>query len=85
MSPTAIARYHAALGETERAHGLLELARDENAGTLVFLGVDPLLDTLRADARFRELEHHIGIPAPPEVAVCRVPLGHGAVAVHLLL
>ena len=72
VSPTAVARYHIALGDTARAHELLERALEEHAGSLVFIGEYPLLDALRADARFQELERHIGTPAAREVAVSAV-------------
>ena len=53
---------HAALGERDEALEWLEksfLAREE---ALVWLKVDPRLDTLRTDARFIDLQRRVGLP-----------------------
>ena len=71
VSPTAIARYYAALGQPARTHELLELAFDEHAGTLVFLRAYPLLDAVRHDERVLQIESEVGIPRTAELAVSR--------------
>jgi tetratricopeptide (TPR) repeat protein len=50
------------LGEKEQAFAWLERAYQEHATRLAFLKVDPRLDPLRSDPRFRELLQRIGIP-----------------------
>jgi TolB-like protein/DNA-binding winged helix-turn-helix (wHTH) protein/Flp pilus assembly protein TadD len=50
------------LGEKEQAFAWLERAYREHASRLAFLKVDPRLDPLRSDARFREILRRIGIP-----------------------
>jgi adenylate cyclase len=53
---------HAALGDRDEALRWLEksyLAREE---ALVWLKVDPRLDTLRTDARFIDLQRRVGLP-----------------------
>jgi DNA-binding winged helix-turn-helix (wHTH) protein/tetratricopeptide (TPR) repeat protein len=49
------------LGETERAFELLETAYRERSGLLVFLKVEPIFDTLRADPRFEDLLRRMGL------------------------
>ena len=49
------------LGQTDRAFEWLDKACDERALHLVFLGVDPLFDSLRSDPRFVDLLRTIGL------------------------
>ena len=44
-----------ALGDHEAAFHELQLAVEENSASLIFLGVDPKLDPLRGDSRFRAI------------------------------
>ena len=53
---------YAGLGEKERTFEWLEKAYKEHAGWLVYLNVDPRLDTLHADSRFPDLLRRIGLP-----------------------
>jgi hypothetical protein len=46
---------HTALGEAEQAFAWLDRAYEERRGWLVYLGVEPTLDSLRGDPRFRRL------------------------------
>lgn len=50
------------LGDTEAALRELTKARDERSDTMAIIGIYPLLDALRADPRFIELERSIGQP-----------------------
>ncbi len=54
---------HLGLGRDEEAFEWLELAFGERAGFLAFLNVEPIFDTLRADARFQDLLRRIGFSA----------------------
>ncbi len=61
VSPYILATVHAGLGERDRALALLEKAFEERDYLLVMLKVDPRLDRLRADARFRSLLGRVGL------------------------
>ncbi|HTT58173.1 MAG TPA: tetratricopeptide repeat protein [Opitutaceae bacterium] len=50
------------LGETDRAFQLFERACAERDGILVYLGVDPILDSLWSDPRYAALMKKIGLP-----------------------
>jgi tetratricopeptide (TPR) repeat protein len=54
-----------AFGNMERALQLFSQAVDERDPSVVWLGVDPRLDPLQHDARFRELLRVMGIPSVP--------------------
>lgn len=58
-----IALIYTALGDHERAFTYLERACDERSPELGYLKVDPLLDRLRADARFVHLLRRVGFTA----------------------
>ena len=55
-----MAKLHLSLGERTEALRVLERAYDQRSHSLVFLAVDPQLDALRSDPRFRELAEKIG-------------------------
>ena len=52
----------AALGERERALAELELSLARHETELLYLGVDPLFDPLRADSRFDAVLRAVGVP-----------------------
>jgi len=54
---------HAAAGDLQGAYGWLEKAFEERADGLIWLGVDPVVDPLRAHPRFAALLHRIGFSA----------------------
>lgn len=62
VSPYDYAAVHIGLGEKDRAFEWLARGAREHDYWLIFLRVDPLLDPLRADPRFRELERMVGLP-----------------------
>jgi hypothetical protein len=49
------------LGEKDRAFESLESAYKERSDLLVYLKVDPRLDTLRSDPRFADLMRRVGL------------------------
>ena len=55
VPPYEVALVHAALGERAQALGLLERAYTERTPSIVFIRVDPALDPLRGEARFKAL------------------------------
>jgi tetratricopeptide (TPR) repeat protein len=57
-----IAVVFAALGRPDEACRWLEQAFKEHDPNLVFLTTDPELETLHADARFKDLVRRVGIP-----------------------
>ena len=56
-----IARIYLGLGEIDRVFDLLEKAREEKYGYLAYLDVEPMFDGIRADPRFEELIHRVGL------------------------
>lgn len=57
-----VAIIHIGLGETDQASEWLEKAYEERSYWLTFLRVDPLLDSLRSDPRFTDLQRRVGLP-----------------------
>jgi Flp pilus assembly protein TadD len=55
VSPVDFVALHQALGETDEAFAWLERAYAERRGWMAYLNVEPALDGLRHDPRFREL------------------------------
>ena len=62
VAPANLAFIYAALGDVERAFQELERAADQRVPILLWASVDPRLDTLRGDARYRALTKRIGLP-----------------------
>ncbi len=56
-----LALVYASLGENEKAFEALDRAVDERCWTLVFLGVDPTFDELRAEPRFQAVVERVGV------------------------
>ena len=61
LSPYHVAVIHAALGETDQAFDWLGRACDVQSEALIWLAVDPMLDSLRTDPRFAALMSCIGL------------------------
>ncbi len=55
VSPVAFATLHLGLGNLDRALDYLEAAFAERRGWLAYINVNPTLDPLRGEARFKEL------------------------------
>lgn len=64
VSPYSIALIYAGLGERERepAFAWLEKAYEDRSSLMIYLKVEPMLDSLRSDPRFADLLHRIGLP-----------------------
>src|SRR5262249_39741265 len=52
----------AALGQKDTAMQWLEKGYEARAAQMVFLGRDPKVDSLRGDARFKDLLRRVGLP-----------------------
>ncbi|HJU92616.1 MAG TPA: protein kinase [Pyrinomonadaceae bacterium] len=64
VSPYRIAAIHAALGDKDRAFKWLEHAYEGRDPWLIWLAVDPVVDSLRSDKRFDDLLHRMGLTEP---------------------
>ena len=53
------------LGAADETLDLLDQSFDERSSWLIHLGVDPRLDPLREDPRFRGLVGRVGLPSAP--------------------
>ena len=62
VSPYWMATLYVGLGDKDQAFAWLEKAYEERSGGLIWLGVDPRLDSLRSDPRFSDLVRRIGLP-----------------------
>lgn len=60
-SPYAVAIAYSLLGEKEKAFAWLQKAADQQQADLVSLKIEPVFDGLRADPRFAELLHSVGL------------------------
>jgi TolB-like protein/DNA-binding winged helix-turn-helix (wHTH) protein/Tfp pilus assembly protein PilF len=56
VAPFYVALVYAGLSENEKAMDWLEKAYEDRSNGLVFIKVDPELDTLRSNSRFKELQ-----------------------------
>ncbi len=59
VSPVAFVMLHAALGEPDPAFDWLDRAFEDRRGWLAYLNVEPMLDGLRGDPRFRRLQERM--------------------------
>jgi serine/threonine-protein kinase len=64
VSPYRLATVRLALGEREAALSELERACRERDHWMVWLKVDPMLESLRSEPRFEELVRRVGFPSP---------------------
>lgn len=62
VSPFNVAIIYAALGEKDQAFDWLEKAYEDRSLWMVFLKVDPRLDSIRPDPRFRHMLGRLGFP-----------------------
>jgi TolB-like protein/Flp pilus assembly protein TadD len=65
VSSSEVALIHCALGETDRAFEYLEQAYSERSGWLAYLNVEPRIDRLYRDPRFKKLLARIGLAHQP--------------------
>jgi len=63
VAPYFIAGIHVGLGENDRAIEYLEKSYAEHCHWLIYLHIDPSMDSLRDDSRFKDLLRRVGLPA----------------------
>jgi eukaryotic-like serine/threonine-protein kinase len=63
VSPYAIALIYVSLDQKDEAYEWLETALKQRVSELPWIGVDPLFDPLREDARFLSLLRHMKLPS----------------------
>jgi TolB-like protein/tetratricopeptide (TPR) repeat protein len=62
VSPYFFAGIHVGLGEDDRAIEYLEKAYEERSHWLIYLHIDPSMDSLRYNARFKDLLRRVALP-----------------------
>jgi len=71
VAPHFLAGIHIGLGENDHALEYLERAYEEKSHWLIYLHIDPSMDALRDDPRFKDLLRRVGLPpqaSPTELA-----------------
>jgi eukaryotic-like serine/threonine-protein kinase len=63
VAPYFFAGIHIGLGENDRAIEYLEKSYEEHSHWLIYLHLDPSMDSLREDSRFQRLLRRVGLPA----------------------
>ena len=61
-SPFMIARFYAAIGDTNKAFKWLDIAYREHDRLLIDLNLPPGFDNIRSDSRYAELVRKVGLP-----------------------
>jgi hypothetical protein len=62
VSPYSVALVYAGLGDRDQALAWLDRAYDERSDYMVYLSLEPMLDSLRSDPRFDALVRRVGVP-----------------------
>jgi tetratricopeptide (TPR) repeat protein len=63
VQPLALAVIHIGLGNRDEAFDWLARAFADRSAGLVYLKVDPVFDSIGADARFADLVRRVGLPS----------------------
>jgi eukaryotic-like serine/threonine-protein kinase len=63
VAPHFFAVIHIGLGEHDNAVEYLEKSHEDHSHWLIYLRIDPSMDDLRNDPRFRDLLRRVGLPA----------------------
>ena len=63
VAPYFFAGIHIGLGENDLALEYLEKSYQEHSHWLIYLHIDPSMDSLRGDPRFQDLVQRVGLPA----------------------
>ncbi len=62
VGPRSVATWYARAGENDRALEWLERAYEARDPNLVYIGVQPLFDSVRDDPRFQDLLRRMNLP-----------------------
>jgi len=62
VPPFGIIWAYAGLGDRDQAFAYLESSYEERRDRMAYLNVDPMLDPLRSDPRFKDLVRRVGLP-----------------------
>jgi len=62
VAPYFLAGIHIGLGEDDRAIEYLEKSYEEHSHWLIYLHLDPSMDSLRSNPRFQDLSGRVGLP-----------------------
>ncbi len=62
MTPYWVAKINTGSGQNDEALKWLEKAYEERSGWLIWLKIDPTLDSLRSDSRFQDLLRRMNFP-----------------------
>jgi TolB-like protein/Flp pilus assembly protein TadD len=62
VAPYFFAGIHIGLGEDDRAIEYLEKSYEEHSHWLIYLHLDPSIDSLRSNPRFQDLSQRVGLP-----------------------
>jgi TolB-like protein/DNA-binding winged helix-turn-helix (wHTH) protein/Tfp pilus assembly protein PilF len=62
VSPYSVALVHAGLADRDQALAWLDKAYDDRSDYMVYLGLEPMLDSLRSAPRFDALVRRVGLP-----------------------
>jgi serine/threonine-protein kinase len=68
IAPYFFAGIHADLGEEDRAMEFLEQSYAEHSHWLIYLHLDPSMDSLRLNPRFQDLSSRVGLPLPQAIS-----------------
>jgi len=63
VSPYGVAQIYAALNDKEQTYRWLEIAFRDRAVWMSYLAVDPVFDSIRSEARFRDFLRRVGLSA----------------------
>src|SRR6266702_4049416 len=64
VAPYFFAGIHVGLGDQDRAIEYFEKAYEEHSHWLMYLHMDPGMDSLRSNPRFQDLLRRVGLPLP---------------------
>jgi len=64
VAPYFFAGIHVGLGDPDRAMECLQQAYEEHSHWLIYLHIDPGMDSLRSNPRFQDLLRRVGLPLP---------------------
>ncbi len=63
VSPYGVAQIYSTLNDKEQTYKWLETAYRDRAVWMSYLAVDPVFDSIRSEARFRDLLRRVGLLA----------------------